>query len=96
MLQMQNNRITITNIAEKKRKKSHKKIGELIKVDYPQPLNVLQENVTDPLIISFNMCVGSTLPEKKTRKKSVPAVTYSHHYVSEKSYSSSSSSNFTE
>lgn len=55
---MQNNEITNTNITQKK------EIGELIKDDHPQALNVLQENVTDPLIISFDMCVGSTLPEK--------------------------------
>lgn len=29
----------------------------MIRGDYPQPLNVLQENVTDPLIISFNVRV---------------------------------------
>lgn len=60
---MQNNEIINTNIGEKQ-KLIKKEIGELIKDDYPQPLNVLQENVTDPLIISFDMCVGSTLPKK--------------------------------
>lgn len=64
---MQNNEITNTNIG-KKQKLIKKEIGELIKDDYPQPLNVLQENVTNPLIISFDMCVGSTLPEKGQEK----------------------------
>lgn len=69
MLQMQNNEITNTNIVKKQKLiKKKKEIRELIKDDHPQPLNVLQENVTDPLIISFNMCVGSTLPEKGQEK----------------------------
>lgn len=50
--------------------------GESISDDYPQPLNVLQENVTDALIISFNVRVWSTLPEK-TSKKLVCGVTQS-------------------
>lgn len=68
MLQVQNNEITNTNIAQKKKNPYKKEIGELIKDDYPQALNVLQENVTNPLIISFYMCVGSTLPEKGQEK----------------------------
>lgn len=65
---MQNNEITNTNIGKKQKLIKKKEIGELIKDDYPQALNVLQENVTDPLIISFDMCVGSTLPEKGQEK----------------------------
>lgn len=31
-------------------------------VSYPQTLNVLQEDVADSLIVSFNVRVGATLP----------------------------------
>lgn len=32
---------------------------------YPQTLNVLQENVTNSLIVSFNVGVRTTLPKKE-------------------------------
>lgn len=47
-------RLQPKNSKQNKKKTQH---GESIRDDYLQPLNVLQENVTYALIISFNVRV---------------------------------------
>lgn len=36
---------------------------------YPQALNVCQENISNPLIVPFDVGIGATLPGRRQREK---------------------------